>query len=99
MYYIVLPSPPLPTFPSLVFLPLSPLPSLPSQGLSPADVIEGYEMALQKANQVLEGQVVSTVEDVRKKESVLPPLQTALGSKQFGSEDMLAELVSEACCE
>lgn len=66
-------------------------------GLSPADVIEGYEMALHKANQVLETQVVSTVEDVRRKECVLPPLQTALGSKQFGNEDIFAELVSEAC--
>jgi len=92
-------SPLFPTPPSPPSPPLSDLSPPPSQGLSPADVIEGYEMALHKANQVLETQVVSTVEDVRRKECVLPPLQTALGSKQFGNEDIFAELVSEACCE
>jgi T-complex protein 1 subunit theta len=66
-------------------------------GLSPSEVISGYEKGLKKAQELLEGLTVSTVKDVTKLSDVLPVITTSVGSKQYGSEDVLAQLVTDAC--
>ncbi|CAL1538921.1 unnamed protein product [Lymnaea stagnalis] len=66
-------------------------------GLSVAEVTEGYEMALKKALDVLPGLSLGTVKNMRNKEEVLPAIRTAIMSKQYGNEDFLADLITNAC--
>lgn len=66
-------------------------------GLSPSEVIKGYEMAAEQCFIILETLVCHTVKDVKNKEAVIPIVKTAVGSKQDGYEDFLAELISDAC--
>ena len=41
--------------------------------------------------------VVDNVEDVRNKEKVKKIIRSAVMSKQYGNEDFLADLITEAC--
>lgn len=73
--------------------------ALLKMGLSTAEVIEGFEMAQVKAAEELESLVCHTVEDFRNKGQMEYALRTALASKQYGNEEYLAKLVTEACSE
>ncbi|KAH9518457.1 T-complex protein 1 subunit theta [Bulinus truncatus] len=66
-------------------------------GLSVAEVTEGYEMALKKALDILEGLSLGTIKNLRNKEEVLPAVRSAVMSKQYGNEDFLANLITDAC--
>eukprot|EP00051_Salpingoeca_urceolata_P026688 m.478210 g.478210 ORF g.478210 m.478210 type:complete len:547 (-) comp21076_c0_seq1:296-1936(-) len=66
-------------------------------GLSTAEVIEGYEKAHKKAVELLPEQVCYTLKDSRDKEEVAKTMRTAIASKQFGFEDFITQLVTEAC--
>jgi len=66
-------------------------------GLHPSDIIEGYTKASKKAIELLEGLVVSEVKDIFNKENLKQALLAPIASKQFGYEELLASLVSEAC--
>jgi len=66
-------------------------------GLKPTEVAEGYEMALGKALEVLETLSCYEVKDTKDVESVKKPIRTAVMSKQYGHEDFLAKLITEAC--
>ncbi|XP_055889178.1 T-complex protein 1 subunit theta-like isoform X1 [Biomphalaria glabrata] len=66
-------------------------------GLSVAEVTEGYEMALKKALNILEGLSLGTVKNLRNKEEVLPAVRSAVMSKQYGNEDFLANVIADAC--
>lgn len=68
-------------------------------GLSPPEVIEGYEMALSKCMEVLPDLTCHTVEDFRNKEQVKRALKSVMMSKQNGQEDFLTELVTDACVD
>jgi T-complex protein 1 subunit theta len=43
--------------------------------------------------------VVGKVSDVSKKEEVMPLIRSAIMSKQYGHEDFLAEIITNACCK
>lgn len=66
-------------------------------GVAVADVIAGFEMACEKAQEILETLVCHTVEDPRDVETVAQALETCIGSKQAGLEQFIAKLVAEAC--
>jgi len=66
-------------------------------GLSPAEVIEGYDMACKKALEILPELVCYTVKDLRDKDEVLKAMKPVITSKQYGNEDFLAELITKAC--
>lgn len=66
-------------------------------GLSPPEVIEGYEKACKKALEILPELSCSGLSDVRDKEEVAKALKTAVGSKQYGNEDFLAKIITDAC--
>lgn len=68
-------------------------------GLSPPEVIEGYKLALAKCLELLPTLVCHTVEDYRKKDEVIAAIKPALMSKQYGLEDFLAGLVTDACVD
>lgn len=66
-------------------------------GLSPAEVIDGYEMALQKSLEILPSLECSKASNLRDKGEVVKAIKTAVASMQYGNEDFLAGLVAEAC--
>lgn len=66
-------------------------------GLKASVVVEGYELAFAKARQILteEAESVLAAEKIPLK-SLNPLLKTVIGSKQYGLEGKLANLVSQA---
>ncbi|RXK42478.1 T-complex protein 1, theta subunit [Tremella mesenterica] len=69
-----------------------------TMGLHPSDVIQGYEMALEKGRKELETLVSNTLEStvIPSQEELAKAVAPSLASKQPGSEDFLASLVAEA---
>ncbi|KAF3144632.1 T-complex protein 1 subunit theta [Orbilia oligospora] len=65
-------------------------------GLQPSDIIQGYTKAQLFAQKTLEELSHDTVKDVRNKAELSKALSTVIASKQYGNEDILAELVAEA---
>ncbi|KAJ7394407.1 T-complex protein 1 subunit theta [Desmophyllum pertusum] len=66
-------------------------------GLSPPEVVEGYEKACKKALEILPDLSCSGLSDLRDSDEVAKALKTAVGSKQYGNEDFLSELITKAC--
>jgi T-complex protein 1 subunit theta len=98
--------------------------SLLMMGLHPSEIVLGYELARDRAEEEIESELDSfnfvfliimthsdaleylrhnlamacdTLPSPLTKESLATALRTPLASKQFGNEDFLASLVSEAC--
>ncbi|GAA5839132.1 hypothetical protein JCM3766R1_002266 [Sporobolomyces carnicolor] len=65
-------------------------------GLHPSEVVLGYELARDRAVEELEKLTVKTLESPLTEDSLKLALKPTLAAKQYGSEDLLASLVSEA---
>lgn len=70
--------------------------SLLTMGLIPAEVIQGYETASKFVLETIEKLSVDDIGDIRDEQQLAKAIKTAIGAKQYGYEDMLGELVSEA---
>ncbi|XP_063954522.1 T-complex protein 1 subunit theta-like [Lytechinus pictus] len=66
-------------------------------GLSPTEVIEGFEVALKKTLEILPDLVCGTIKDLRNVQEVTQAIRTSVMSKQYGNEDFLAKMISQAC--
>lgn len=66
-------------------------------GLTATEVTEGYEKALQKVLDVLPTLTCYEVKDYREKNQASKAIRTAVMSKQFGNEDFLTKLITQAC--
>jgi T-complex protein 1 subunit theta len=66
-------------------------------GLHTAEIVSGYQIALNKTLEILPTLVVSTVDDIRDKATVVRAIKSVLATKQFGYEELLANLVVDAC--
>uniref|UniRef100_A0A0P4W403 T-complex protein 1 subunit theta n=1 Tax=Rhodnius neglectus TaxID=72488 RepID=A0A0P4W403_9HEMI len=66
-------------------------------GMTPADIISGYELAMEQTVQILDALVCVTISDCREEELVTKAVKTAVMSKQYGNEDFLARLITKAC--
>lgn len=66
-------------------------------GLSVTEVTEGYEFAVKKALEILPDLVCTQQKDLKNKQEVQRALRTSVMSKQYGHEDFLAKLISDAC--
>jgi T-complex protein 1 subunit theta len=66
-------------------------------GLSPTEVIEGYEIAMNKALEYLGELKTDPIDDMRDITKVTAALKTSVSSKQYGYEDFFAKLIAEAC--
>ncbi|XP_013390625.1 T-complex protein 1 subunit theta [Lingula anatina] len=66
-------------------------------GLSVTEVVEGYELACQKALEIIPDLVVGSVKDMKNKSEVIKAIRTSVMSKQYGNEDFLADLIADAC--
>ncbi|GAA5837429.1 hypothetical protein JCM9279_005685 [Rhodotorula babjevae] len=67
-----------------------------TMGLHPSEVVLGYELARDRAIEELEKLVCRTLETPLTQESLTLALRPTLAAKQYGSEDLLSRLVSEA---
>lgn len=65
--------------------------------MTPADIISGYELAMEQTVQILDALVCVTISDCREEELVTKAVKTAVMSKQYGNEDFLARLITKAC--
>ncbi|CAH7681243.1 chaperonin Cpn60/TCP-1 family [Phakopsora pachyrhizi] len=66
-------------------------------GLHPSEIVMGYELARDRAEEEVEKMACETLPLSLSKETLATALRTPLSSKQLGHEDLLASLVSEAC--
>lgn len=67
-----------------------------TMGLHPSEIIQGYEIARDKALLELEKLSVATLANPPTAESLALALRPSLASKQYGNEDILAPLVAQA---
>lgn len=61
------------------------------------DFLQGYQKGFEKALQVLETLVITSIPNLREKNAVCEALRSCIASKQYGLEDLIASLVAEAC--
>ncbi|PNF38356.1 T-complex protein 1 subunit theta [Cryptotermes secundus] len=66
-------------------------------GLTPSEIVDGYELALEKALEILPTLTCYEVKDYRNEAEVEKGLRTSIMSKQFGIEDFLTKLIAKAC--
>ncbi|RIB16193.1 chaperonin-containing T-complex theta subunit Cct8 [Gigaspora rosea] len=65
-------------------------------GLHPSEIVQGYELARNKALEILEELCVETIKDQKSKPELLKAVKAAIAAKQYGNEDLLADLVIDA---
>ncbi|KRZ85937.1 Pre-rRNA-processing protein TSR1 -like protein [Trichinella sp. T8] len=66
-------------------------------GLNVSQIISGYNMALAKALELLPKFVCKSVHSVRDDEAVKAVVRSSIATKVYGQEDMLSDLVVQAC--
>ena len=57
----------------------------------------GYELAAEKALEILPSLVCYEVTDYKNKEQVIKGIKTSVMSKQYGNEELLSSLIADAC--
>ena len=65
-------------------------------GLHPSEILIGYEKGSKKALEILEGLACYSIENVRDHDDLKRCIKSAIASKQFGLEDLLSELITQA---
>lgn len=66
-------------------------------GVTPTEIAEGYETALDKCLEILSSLVCCEIKDYRNPQEVVKGIKSSIQSKQYGNEDFLADLVTKAC--
>ncbi|KAI9026588.1 T-complex protein 1 theta subunit [Phycomyces nitens] len=65
-------------------------------GLHPSEIVQGFELARDRALAIIEELSVDKVESLSNKENLLKITKAAIASKQYGHEELLSGLVTEA---
>lgn len=65
-------------------------------GLSPIEIIQGYQLAKNFTLKELDKMVVGEITDKGSKEELIKIIKPVVSSKQYGSEDLLSELIAES---
>ncbi|CCH40856.1 T-complex protein 1 subunit theta [Wickerhamomyces ciferrii] len=65
-------------------------------GLNPTEIIQGYQLASKFALQTIEELSVGEIDDLLSVENLKKVIKPVIASKQYGSEDFISDLVSEA---
>ncbi|KAJ3020812.1 UNVERIFIED_CONTAM: T-complex protein 1 subunit theta [Siphonaria sp. JEL0065] len=68
-------------------------------GLHPSEIIDGYEVAVKKAYEILQTLQVHTLENAHSKSDLVALVKPAIASKQYGYEDLLSDVVAQAALE
>eukprot|EP00080_Pristionchus_pacificus_P019073 PDM79093.1 cct-8 [Pristionchus pacificus] len=72
---------------------------LKSWGLTPQEVASGYELACDKALELLPALVVKEATELKDVDQVKRWIRSAITSKQYDNEEVIADLVSKACVQ
>jgi T-complex protein 1 subunit theta len=67
-----------------------------SLGLKPTEIIQGYQLAAKFALEEVDKLSVGKIEDLLSLEELKKAIKPVVSSKQYGSEDFISDLVSEA---
>ena len=67
------------------------------KGLSPTEVIEGYEIACKKALEILPDLCCGKLKDLKDVEEVTSVVKASVMSKQYGNEEFFSKLIAQAC--
>ncbi|CAI4222166.1 unnamed protein product [Auanema sp. JU1783] len=70
-----------------------------NMGLTPQEVAAGYEQAAEKALEILPTLVVKDAKDLKDIEEVSKLIRSAITSKQYDNEEVIADLVARACVQ
>lgn len=65
--------------------------------MSPSEIADGYEIAVDKTLEILPSLVVKKADDLRDVEVVQKYLKSAIMSKQYDNVDFITHLVAKAC--
>jgi T-complex protein 1 subunit theta len=65
--------------------------------VTPPAIADAYELALEKALEILPTLVCYEVKDYRNEAKVQKGIRATMMSKQFGMEDFLTKLIAKAC--
>lgn len=68
-------------------------------GLTPIEIIDGYNIALKHCNEILPKLICTEVKDLTNLSVVKTALKSCFSSKQLGNEEFLSELVGSACVQ
>lgn len=68
-------------------------------GLHVSEIVKGYKLAYDKFKEVLEGQVIKTLETEKDLDTLTSTLQSVIASKQYGHEGLITPLIARACLE
>eukprot|EP00355_Strombidium_rassoulzadegani_P002751 CAMPEP_0168612508 /NCGR_PEP_ID=MMETSP0449_2-20121227/2955_1 /TAXON_ID=1082188 /ORGANISM="Strombidium rassoulzadegani, Strain ras09" /LENGTH=494 /DNA_ID=CAMNT_0008653079 /DNA_START=327 /DNA_END=1811 /DNA_ORIENTATION=+ len=71
--------------------------SLLQMGLHPSEILIGYEKASKKWHELFNDVVAYTLKDMKNHDELKMCIKASVASKQFGLEDLLSELITEAC--
>ena len=63
--------------------------------MKPVEIVDGYERAMDTVLATLEKSVVEEITDIRNAAQVQRAIRSAVMSKQYGNEDLIAELVTK----
>lgn len=66
-------------------------------GLHPSEILIGYEKAAKKVYEELDKQVCYELKNMEDHDEVLKCMKSAIASKQYGLEDLLGKLITQAC--
>lgn len=66
-------------------------------GLTSSEIVDGYELALEKALEILPTLTCYEIKDYRNEAEVEKGIRTSVMSKQYGNEDFLTKLIAKAC--
>lgn len=71
--------------------------SLLQMGLHPSEILIGYEKAFKYANEEYDKATCYTLNDITDNEEVLKCMKSSVASKQYGLEETLGKLITQAC--
>jgi T-complex protein 1 subunit theta len=71
--------------------------SLLQMGLHPSEILIGYEKAGKLVQSEIEKMICYTLKDIHDEKEVLRCMKASIASKQYGLEDQLGALVTQAC--
>ncbi|KJH45781.1 putative T-complex protein 1, theta subunit [Dictyocaulus viviparus] len=70
-----------------------------NMGLTPQDIATGYELAAEKAFEIMPSLVIKEATDLRDPSLVKKFLRSAITSKQYDNEEIISDLVAKACVQ
>ncbi|KAL9537266.1 T-complex protein 1 subunit theta [Mucor bainieri] len=65
-------------------------------GLHPSEIVQGYELARDRALSIIEELSVDKIESLTDRDQLLKTIKATISSKQYGYEEFLGDLVVEA---